>query len=98
MQSISELKAYSFTQYVMHMLPNAHLQKHIGHTSYYEVPRSDVELATLFEQFEANKQRLGLDDWGISETSSVMMDYLADISFFFPPPPPLCCRWIGFSH
>ena len=58
--------------FVTHMLPNARLQKHIGHTSYYEVPRSDVELATLFEQFEANKQRLGLDDWGISETSSVM--------------------------
>ena len=55
------------------MFPNARLQKHIANTSYYEIPREEVDLATLFEQFEINKERLGLDDWGISETSCVFV-------------------------
>jgi hypothetical protein len=36
----------------------------------YEVPKSSVQLSSIFTILEENREELGLIDWGISNTST----------------------------
>ena len=52
------------------LFPSAKLlQEPIGGKYKYEVVREDVILSQVFEKVEADKQKLGVVDWGITETT-----------------------------
>jgi hypothetical protein len=35
----------------------------------FQISREEVKLATLFEELKKNKQKLGIAEWGINQTS-----------------------------
>merc|ERR1711871_223160 len=56
--------------YVSSLFPSAKLlQEPIGGKFKYEVAREDVVLSKVFEKVEADKKKLGVVDWGITETT-----------------------------
>jgi ABC-type multidrug transport system ATPase subunit len=49
--------------------PNARLLNSLGGTNNFEAPSADIDLATLFDTIETNKEALGISHWGVSNTT-----------------------------
>ncbi|EFA86292.1 hypothetical protein PPL_00079 [Heterostelium album PN500] len=56
-------------KFLFQQIPQANLLNALAGTFNYEVPRNSVELSTLFSEFEQNKERLHITDWGISNST-----------------------------
>ncbi|KAJ3435955.1 atp-binding cassette transporter subfamily a abca [Anaeramoeba flamelloides] len=56
-------------KYFMKKYPNAQLLNSLACTRNYEIPKDDILLSTVFNQFESRKEKLGILDWGISHTT-----------------------------
>jgi hypothetical protein len=51
------------------VLPTAvQVEKYAG-TASYEVPQAGIVVSQFFQMMEANKERAGIIDWGISQTT-----------------------------
>eukprot|EP00003_Mantamonas_plastica_P032330 TRINITY_DN874_c0_g2_i8.p1 TRINITY_DN874_c0_g2~~TRINITY_DN874_c0_g2_i8.p1 ORF type:complete len:866 (+),score=355.67 TRINITY_DN874_c0_g2_i8:567-3164(+) len=51
------------------LLPDLEELNNLGGTRNFEVPRKGVDLARVFSAIEKEKKRLGITDWGISNTT-----------------------------
>jgi hypothetical protein len=58
------------------LAPNIRLINSLAGTNSYEVSREDIRLSRLFTAIEANRKRLGILDWGVSNTSSSFIIWL----------------------
>ncbi|KAG2490617.1 hypothetical protein HYH03_011009 [Edaphochlamys debaryana] len=54
---------------VRQMSPNARLTYHLGSTSKYELPTTDVTLAGVFDAMAAAKQTMQVLDWGVANAT-----------------------------
>ena len=57
--------------FVQDLLPAARYLTDIsrGSNHHFEVARDDVDLGVVFREMEENKQRIGVADWGLSQTT-----------------------------
>eukprot|EP00742_Colponemidia_sp_Colp-10_P012044 GILJ01013471.1.p1 GENE.GILJ01013471.1~~GILJ01013471.1.p1 ORF type:complete len:1008 (+),score=146.02 GILJ01013471.1:44-3067(+) len=56
-------------QYMAETVPTAELVTEFPAIQTYAIPVRDFKVSNLFEQMESDKDRLGIVDWGISQTS-----------------------------
>ncbi|EGG14460.1 hypothetical protein DFA_12232 [Cavenderia fasciculata] len=56
-------------KFVRELLPSATLLNSLAGTYNYEVPSNSIDLASLFRQFEDNRERLGITDWGVANST-----------------------------
>lgn len=56
-------------KFVKKILPGATLLNSLAGTRNYQVPRKDVTLERVFEEFESNKEKLHITDWAITNTT-----------------------------
>lgn len=49
--------------------PNTRLLNSLAGTNNFEAPSADIELADLFDTLEAHKKELGIQHWGVSNTT-----------------------------
>ncbi|KAJ6235328.1 atp-binding cassette transporter subfamily a abca [Anaeramoeba flamelloides] len=56
-------------KYFMKKYSNAKLLNSLACTRNYEIPKGDLLLSTVFNQFESHTDKLGILDWGISHTT-----------------------------
>ena len=54
---------------ILSLAPKAALRDAINGVRIYQVAKGEVEVASLFEGIEAKKSELGIQDWGLSQTS-----------------------------
>ena len=45
------------------------MESSVGGAADFSLPRSDVRLSAVFEVMESQRERLGISDWGITETT-----------------------------
>ena len=57
------------TAFAMTLLPGAAVRDSINGVVTFDVPKANVVMSRLFEQMEANKERLHIKDWGLSHTT-----------------------------
>lgn len=56
-------------KFVKRVLPGASLLNSLAGTRNYQVPKGDVTLEKVFEEFEGNKEKLHITDWAITNTT-----------------------------
>lgn len=54
---------------VMNLAPSAQLRDAISGVRVYNVPKNTVNVGELFQAVEAQKEQMGIKDWGLSQTS-----------------------------
>jgi len=63
-QRIEDVKAFVKT-----IIPTAELESSFSGILCYQVNRSDLNLAKFFDQMKAGKEKQGIAEWGINQTS-----------------------------
>jgi ABC-type multidrug transport system ATPase subunit len=66
--SVPEAKVAGFHDMMMAISPDCRVETELGGSLNYSIPKS-VALSTIFDAVGANKARLGIRDWGISQSS-----------------------------
>ncbi|KAJ6248938.1 atp-binding cassette transporter subfamily a abca [Anaeramoeba flamelloides] len=56
-------------QFVNRLFPNATILNSLAGTTNYEIPKDDVVLSDIFQIMEEEKDKVGILDWGISQTT-----------------------------
>jgi len=56
-------------QFIRELIPQCELINELAGTRNYEVPKSAVTLESVFKAMEENKDRLGITDWAITNTT-----------------------------
>lgn len=55
--------------FISELLPTSHLISEFSNNLAYQVPISKQNLSYIFKEIESNKLRMGIEDWGISQSS-----------------------------
>jgi len=55
--------------FVEKLLPTATLMENFAGNCIYQVKRTDLTVSDLFEQMESNRESVGFEDWGVTQTT-----------------------------
>lgn len=88
--------------------PNTRLLNSLAGTNNFEAPSADIELSDLFDALESHKKELGIQHWGVSNTTleevflKVTQDEVQDEALKFAKkkkaPRTGCCSCCGGGH
>jgi ABC-type multidrug transport system ATPase subunit len=67
----SDSSADTMRKFVANIAPSAEPLNNTGVQCTFEIPTASVRLSSLFKEMEANKERLAITDWAISNTSTI---------------------------
>jgi ABC-type multidrug transport system ATPase subunit len=65
----SEHLAKATEDWIMKSFPNAKLLNSLGGTQHFEIPQKNHKLAQMFKEVERNKEKFGIEDYSISQTT-----------------------------
>ncbi|KAJ6244171.1 atp-binding cassette transporter subfamily a abca [Anaeramoeba flamelloides] len=68
-QTSDTLKDLECHDFIMDLFPKAQLLNSLACNRQYEIPKKDVSLSKTFQIIENNKEKLGILDWGISQST-----------------------------
>ena len=51
----------------------------------YQLPRSNLSWSQIFQQIENNKERLGIIDYSVSQTTLEQVNYYPSVAFLLRP-------------
>jgi len=68
-EALPEHLYQKITDFVEHLLPKAELKSVFNGNFVFEVPLEGLSISKIFESLEANKEELGISDWGISQST-----------------------------
>ena len=67
--NFTERNEQSVLNFISNLLPGATLMENFAGNCIYQLKKQDLTISELFEEMESNKKRVGVVDWGITQTT-----------------------------